>query len=140
MNNVKQAVIRINSVINGDEMSNEYIGEYAFENSVHNIAYSDYTGTDLTKNGIQATDSAMLLHRAGAFEGDMFFDTNSDTVVKYNALMVRSGFLLHTDSYSLSESDREIIIKVAYTLNDGSGQDEIRGEQEITVNFSEETL
>ncbi|MBR1731354.1 MAG: DUF1211 domain-containing protein [Ruminococcus sp.] len=27
MNNVKKAVIRIKSVINGDEMNNEYIGE-----------------------------------------------------------------------------------------------------------------
>lgn len=138
MMTVRQAVIRIKSVINGDEMNNEYLGEYAFENGVHNIAYSDYTGTDLTKNGIQATDSAMLLHRAGAFEGDMFFDTNSDTVVKYNALMVQSGFLLHTESYSLSGSDREIKIKVAYTLNDGSNQDIIRCEQEITVKICTE--
>ena len=121
------------SVINGDEMYNEYVGEYAYENGVHNIAYGDYTGTDLTKNGIQATDTAMLLHRAGAFEGDMFFDLNSDTVVNYNALMVNSGFLLHTENYSLSEKNGEIIIKVAYTLHDGSNQDVIKGRQEITV-------
>ncbi|MEE0874213.1 MAG: DUF1934 family protein [Ruminococcus sp.] len=117
------------STINGDEIFNEYSGEYAYENGVHNIAYSDYTGTDLIKNGIQATDTAMLLHRAGAFEGDMFFDLNSDTVVKYNALIVQSGFLLHTERYSLTEKNGEIIIKAAYTLHDGSGQDEIKGTQ-----------
>lgn len=130
---VEKAVIKIKNTINGDEIFNEYNGEYAYENGVHNIAYSDYTGTDLTKNGIQATDAAMLLHRAGAFEGDMFFDLNSDTVVKYNALMVQSGFLLHTESYSLTDEDGEIIINAAYTLHDGSGQDEIKGTQEITV-------
>lgn len=129
----KKAVIKIESTINGDEILNEYSGEYAYENGVHNIAYSDYTGTDLTKNGIQATDTAMLLHRAGAFEGDMFFDLNSDTVVNYNALMVNSGFLLHTETYSLSDKNGEIIIKVAYTLHDGSNQDVIKGRQEITV-------
>lgn len=133
MNDTKNVVIRIKSTINGDVIDNEYSGEYAYEDGVHNIAYSNYSGTDLTKNGIQATDTAMLLHRAGAFEGDMFFDTNSDTVVKYDAFMVRSGFLLHTESYSLSENDEQIKIKVAYTLNDGSGQDEIKGRQEITV-------
>lgn len=135
--NVEKAVIKIKSTINGDKIFNEYSGEYAYENGVHNIAYSDYTGTDLTKNGIQATDTAMLLHRAGAFEGDMFFDLNSDTVVNYNALMVNSGFLLHTENYSLTEKDGEIIIKAAYTLHDGSGQDEIKGMQEITVKWED---
>lgn len=134
---VEKAVIKIKSNINGDEIFNEYSGEYAYENGVHNIAYSDYTGTDLTKNGIQATDTAMLLHRAGAFEGDMFFDLNSDTVVKYNALMVQSGFLLHTESYSLYEKNGEIIIKLAYTLHDGSDQDEIKGRQKITVKWED---
>lgn len=134
---VEKAVIKIKSTINGDENLNEHSGEYAYENGVHNIAYSDYTGTDLTKNGIQATDTAMLLHRAGALDGDMFFDLNSDTIVKYNALMVQSGFLLHTESYSLTEKDREIIIKVSYTLYDGSGQDEIKGRQEITVKWED---
>lgn len=137
MNNIINAVIRIKSIINGDETLNEYIGEYAFDNGVHNIAYSDYTGTDLTKNGIQATDTAMLLHRAGAFEGDMFFDINSDTVVKYNALMVRSGFLLHTKSYSLTKKENQIRIELEYTLNDGSGQDEISGKQKIKVIFED---
>ncbi len=134
---VEKAVIKIKSTINGDVIFNEYSGEYAYENGVHNIAYSDYTGTDLTKNGIQATVTAMLLHRAGAFEGDMFFDMNSDTVVKYNVLMVQSGFLLHTESYSLTEQERELKIDVSYTLNDGSGQDEIKGRQEITVKWED---
>lgn len=134
---VEKAVIKIKSTINGYEIFNEYSGEYAYENGVHNIAYSDYTGTDLTKNGIQATDAVMLLHRAEAFEGDMFFDLNSDTVVKYNALMVQSGFLLHTESYSLTDEDGEIIINAAYTLHDGSGQDEIKGTQEITVKLED---
>ena len=134
---VEKAVIKIKSTINGDEIFNEYSGEYAYENGVHNIAYGDYTGTDLTKNGIQATDTAMLLHRAGAFEGDMYFDLNSDTIVKYNALMVRSGFMLHTESYSLTEKDGKINIELTYTLHDGSDQDEIKGRQEITVKWED---
>lgn len=118
-------------------MYNEYVGEYAYENGVHNIAYGEYAGTDRTRNGIQAIDSFMLLHRVRAFEGDMFFDLNSDTVVKYNALMVRSGFLLHTESYSLTEKDGGIIINVAYTLHDASEQDAIHGQQSIDVSFKE---
>lgn len=137
MNNVKQAFIRVKGTVNGDEMYNEYVGEYAYENGVHNIAYDEYAGTDRTRNGIQATDSSVLLHRVGAFEGDMFFDLNSDTVVKYNALMVRSGFLLHTESYSLTEKDGKLNIELTYTLHDGSDQDVIHGQQSIDVSFKE---
>jgi len=32
---------------------------------------------------------------------------------------------IRRNSYSLTEQDGEMIIKVAYTLHDGSGQDEL---------------
>lgn len=75
----------------------------------------------------------MLLHREGAFEGDMYFDVNSDTVVRYDALIVGTGFLLHTKEYSLDFNEDEVNIAAEYILSDGSGQDDIHCRQEILV-------
>lgn len=135
MNEAKNALIKINSTINGETFYNKYQGEYTFKNGIHTIAYDSYSGTDLTRNGIQAAETSMLLHRAGAFEGDMLFDIGSDTVVKYDAFMVGSAFLLHTDSYNITVNDKEVRIIILYTLHDGSSQDVINGRQEITVSW-----
>ena len=70
----KKATVRLTSRIDGDENTNLYPGEYAFRDGTHLITYTDYAGNGITRNGIQANDSAMLLHRVGEFEGDMLFD------------------------------------------------------------------
>lgn len=49
MNDIKSAAIKIRSTINGDEIYNEYTGEYMYQNGIHTIAYSPYSGTELTK-------------------------------------------------------------------------------------------
>ena len=70
MNEVKNVLIKINITINGEAFYNEYQGEYTFKNGSHTIAYDSYSGTDLTRNGIQAAETSMLLDvraRRGVF-------------------------------------------------------------------------
>lgn len=127
----------IRSLIDGTEIEREYEGEYVFKDNSHNIVYIDYSGNIITKNALQATDTAMPLHRVGGFSGDMFFDLNGDTVVNYGAFMVGCGFALHTYEYNLTENENGLTIAVRYGLNDGKAE-EIGGEQTITVTYTEE--
>ena len=69
----KKAVIQIHSTVASSPMDFEYQGEYAFDQGMHLIVYTDYTGNAPTKCAIQANADAMLLHRVGVFGGDMFF-------------------------------------------------------------------
>ena len=127
----------IRSLIDGTEIEREYEGEYVFKDNSHNIVYIDYSGNIITKNALQATDTAMPLHRVGGFSGDMFFDLNGDTVVNYGAFMVGCGFALHTYEYNQTENENGLTIAVRYGLNDGKAE-EIGGEQTITVTYTEE--
>lgn len=129
----------LTSRIDGDETINTYSGEYAFRDGTHLITYTDYTGNGIARNGIQANDSAMLLHRVGEFEGDMLFDPKMDTVVKYTAGgLVQTGFILYTEEYEIALNESQVEIHIRYVLFDGSGEDAIRGEQQIKVNWENE--
>lgn len=134
MKDVKEIKITLKSDVGGDKLFNEFNGEYAVLDGIHNIVYTDYTGNEITKVGIQADDKMMFLHRVGGFSGDMLFDTVTDTVVKYEAFMVQSGFVLHTYEYKLEQTDNGIHIFVRYGLNDGNDE-EIAGQQDIEVMF-----
>ncbi len=79
----------------------------------------------------------MLLHRVGGITADMLFDPVTETVVKYDALSLRHGFLLRTDVYRLFTEGNLIRIYVHYSLNDGSDQPEIKGIQEMTIKVME---
>ena len=135
----KKVTVTLTSRIDGDESVNIYPGEYAFRDGTHLITYTDYVGNGITRNGIQANDSAMLLHRVGEFEGDMLFDPEMDTVVKYTAGgLVQTGFILHTEEYGIVLNENQAEIHIRYVLFDGSGEDAIRGEQQIKVNRENE--
>ena len=126
----------LTSRIDGDESVNTYPGEYAFWDDTHLITYTDYAGNGINRNGIQANDSAMLLHRVGEFEGDMLFDPKMDTVVKYTAGgLVQTGFILHTEEYGIVLNESQVEIHIRYVLFDGFGEDAIHGEQQIKVNW-----
>ena len=88
---------------------------------------------------IEATAAAMLLHRVGGITADMMFDPTSETVVKYDALSLRHGFLLRTDAYKVTPLENGVSIYSEYSLNDGSGQPEINGIQEMTITMMEDT-
>lgn len=137
MSEVRRVRVAVRSLIDSTEIEREYDGEYVCKDNSHNIAYTDYSGNIITKNALQATDTAMLLHRVGGFSGDMFFDLSSDTVVNYGAFMVGCGFALHTYEYKLTESENGLTIAVRYGLNDGKAE-EISGEQMITVTYMED--
>lgn len=135
----RKVSVHLRSVIDGEETNYAYQGEYRQKNDAHCIVYTDYAGNALTKVAIEATESAMLLHRAGGITADMLFDPLTETVVNYNALSLRRGFLLHTDAYRLTPQENGIRIDSEYRLSDGSGEPEIRGTQEITIFILEET-
>ncbi len=93
----------------------------------------------MTKVGIEAAKSVMLLHRVGAITADMCFDPSADTFVAYDAMSLRHGFPLHTYVYQVEERDNGLSIFVEYGLNDGSGHPEIHGSQKIELILAEET-
>lgn len=132
---IKKVWVRLRSTVDGSETRSEYGGEYRRKSGAHHIVYTDYTGNTVTKNGIEATDAAMLLHRVGEFGGDMLFDPAAGTLFRYRAWMVQQDFLLRTYEYRLAESESGVIIFVRYGLSDGSGEEEIQAEQEIEIRF-----
>lgn len=129
--------VRIRSVVDGVESQWQTTGEYQWDGRQHMLAYTDYTGNAITKNGIYAEQDKMLLHRVGAITCDMLFDTLTATMVDYKAYMVGAKFLLHTEAYSIKEDDHGLTIKVSYMLDDGSGHEPIAGEQEIDIEKSD---
>lgn len=137
--NVKKISVRLISEIDGECAEHAYFGEYRFRNNSHIIAYRDYVGNAVTMVGIEANERMMLLHRTGYFTSDMLFDTASETVVKYDALSLKAGFLLTTKKYELSADKTGLKIRVEYALNDGSGEPEIIGKQTLAVTFKEDT-
>lgn len=110
-------------------MSREY---RRIENS-HIVVYTDYTGNAVTKNGMEICEDKMMLHRTGAFEGDMLFDLLTDTFVQYGACPVQNGFMMHTEKLDVSESADGLDISIKYKLYDDSESDDISCEQEIRV-------
>lgn len=80
----------------------------------------------------------MLLHRVGYITADMLFDPLTETIVKYDAQEMRHGFILHTKEYKVSHCDSGLTVFVSYTLNDGSGEEPICAEQEISIFFTED--
>lgn len=85
---VRNVHIRIRSVVEGVENLWETTGEYKWDGRQHMLAYTDYTGNAITKNGIFADHEKMLLHRVGAITCDMLFDPLTATMVDYKAYMV----------------------------------------------------
>ena len=95
-------------------------------------------GNAMTKVGIEARENAMLLHRVGYITADMLFDPGMETVVNYDALSLKSGFILHTQDYHVFRENGRLVIYTEYSLQDGSGEPAIRGTQEITITFLED--
>ena len=85
---VRNVHIHIRSVVEGVENLWETTGEYKWDGRQHMLAYTDYTGNAITKNGIFADHEKMLLHRVGAITCDMLFDPLTATMVDYKAYMV----------------------------------------------------
>lgn len=133
---VRNVAIRIKSIVEGVDSQWETTGEYKWDGRQHMLAYTDYTGNAITKNGIFADQEKMLLHRVGAITCDMLFDTLTATMVDYKAYMVGAKFLLHTETYSIEENETGLTIRVQYTLDDSSGHTPIVGEQEIVAAFN----
>ena len=132
---IRNVSILLKSRIDGEQTEHSYCGEYCFKDGSHCIAYKDYTGNAITMVGIEARDSAMLLHRVGYITADMFFDPANDTIVKYEAQELAFDFVLKTHGYQFCSDDKSLNIQVEYSLHDCSGETNIQGLQEISINF-----
>ncbi len=135
----QQAIIKIESTLDGEKLYNEYSGGYVFKNNAHNIAYTDLSGNAVTKTAIEANEEKMLLHRVGAFNGDMLFDRLTDTVTRYDAFSLTQGFLVHTYEYNVETNNSDVVISLKYGLIDGKNENEIVATQKITVNLGEKS-
>lgn len=135
---IEKVSIRLKSEIDGNTTEYCYSGECQFTDGSHCIAYIDYMGNALTKVGVEANEKMMLLHRVGYVTSDMLFDPEAETIVKYDASSLKSGFVLKTHGYNITEEETKLTICVAYSLIDGSSDPEIAGKQEIIISFMED--
>ena len=108
--------VRITSRIDGEEVIRTMQGEYRKKDNSHIVVYTDYTGNAVTKNGMEICEDKMLLHRTGAFEGDMLFDPLTDTFVRYGAFPVQNGFMMHTERLDVLEFAEGLDISIKYKL------------------------
>ena len=131
------SLIRIRSVIDEAKMDFEYPGEYAFKDETHLIVYTDYTGNLITKCAIQANTSGMLLHRSGAFSGDMFFSLTNPTFVDYQADMLAAKMIIHTYRYELIREEHRLMIVLEYHLSAPEGKNRSTVDQTIEILFGE---
>lgn len=134
---IEKVSIRLKSEIDGNTTEYRYSGEYQWKDGGHCIAYIDYMGNALTKVGVEANEKMMLLHRVGYVTSDMLFDPDVETIVKYDASSLKSGFVLKTHGYKITEDETKLTICVAYSLIDGSSEPEIVGRQEIIISVME---
>ncbi len=126
--------VNVKSVVDGEELFNETVGEYEKINGEHRLAYSDLSGNMITNNYLTASPDCLHIKREGGFEGEMLFDTLTDVIVKYKTVMLRCAFSLHTYEYKLTEIENGLTIAVRYGLNDGKAE-EIIGKQTIAVTY-----
>ena len=133
---VRAVAIEIFSSIDGCESIIKTTGEYKYveDEDKHVVVFTDYTGNIITKNGLEICTDKLFLHRTGGFNGDMLFDLNTDTVMKYSAYMVSSDFLIHTNRYEVSKDKNQLMVKVDYLLRDVTGKaEDITARQIITI-------
>ena len=135
MEESRKVNIVINSLINGETIIKESVGEYRHSNDNHIVVFNDFDGNDITKHAIRASKEQMLLRRMGAIKGDMLFDISKDTLTKYETMGLSHDFIVSTKSYLLIENDNTVVIKTTYSLSDNSSQDSIDSEQTITITY-----
>ncbi len=127
--------VTVKSEVSGEVFENETVGEYMAQNGEHHLAYSELSGNMITNNYLTISTDCLHIRREGGFEGEMLFDPQLDTVMKYKTIMLECGFMLHTYEYSLTEHENGLTIAVRYGLNDGKFE-EISGQQMITIEFT----
>lgn len=135
---VKRGKIHLASTINGEETQYEYSGEYNVISGNHCVAYTDYTGNALTRVGIEAAPTTMLIHRTGGVTADMLFDPDHETAVNYNVLTLKTLLRLKTHRLIVEAKGSVVRICVEYSLDDGSGEIVTQASQTIIVNIMED--
>ncbi len=129
----RQVQVEIMSIIDGEAQVSIYDGEYGKDGDTHLVAYSDYTGNTLTKNGLYIGPDRLLLHRVGGISCDMLFAPSQTTEVIYDSFGLQTIFALNTFDYSREITPEKIVVNLKYTLDDQSGCEPITGYQCITI-------
>ena len=57
--------VNVKSLVDGEELINETVGEYALINGAHRLAYSHLSGNMITNNYLTATPLSLHLKREG---------------------------------------------------------------------------
>lgn len=132
---VRKVNIEIVSIIDGEATRWQTTGEYKLDGDTHLIAYTDYMGNTITKNGLYVGKESMLLHRTGGISGDMLFDLKNDTLTSYTTFSLETDFVIHTEKYEVNKNADQIEIYVCYTLTDKKYAEPIYGAQRIIVSM-----
>lgn len=132
---MKKVGIQILSTVDDEVNIFKSVGEYKIDDNTHMVAYTDYTGNTITKNGLYIGAESMLLHRIGGITGDMLFDLNKDTITTYTLSFVSADFIIYTKEYKVSDADNGIEVYLQYVLTDKSNNQSIYGTQRIEIKF-----
>jgi uncharacterized beta-barrel protein YwiB (DUF1934 family) len=116
----KDVIVRITTRADGEQFVTEARGEYASDSETRYIAFTEYSGNTITRNGLHAARDRLFLHRTGAVNSDMLFDPGAVTRSEYETCGMKTAFLVHTEQYSLSEQPGKIVILLNYSLYEGT--------------------
>lgn len=137
-NDKRKAVhITIISRVDGETIRQELDGEYAAEDGIRYVSYTDHTGNVSTGNKLAISDNQLLLRRSGGVSGDMLFKPDQTTSLSYSVSCLNVDFRLETEKYRLTETKAGMDIYLKYRLHSGPSTDEhiIVGEQGIKIRF-----
>ncbi len=133
MKKEKDVIVRITTVVDGESFVTQARGEYAHDAETHYVAYTEFSGNEITRNGLHLTREKLFLHRAGAVTSDMLFDPKSDTRCRYQTMGMEMSFLLSTTSYDVFFGEDRFIVDLRYTLREERGGDVAAYELKIEI-------
>ncbi len=129
----KDVAVRITTIVDGEGFVSQARGEYAHDAETHYVAYTDFSGNEITRNGLQLTREKLFLHRTGAVTSDMLFDPKTDTRCRYRTMGMEMSFLLHTTAYDVFFGEKSFVIDLRYTLKEERGGDVAAYELKIEI-------
>ncbi len=133
MKKEKDVTVRITTVVDGESFVTEARGEYARDAETHYVAYTEFSGNEITRNGLHLTRDKLFLHRTGAVTSDMLFDPKNDTCCRYRTMGLEMSFLLRTTAYDVFFGEKSFVVDLHYTLIEERGGDAAEYELKIEI-------
>ncbi len=129
----KDVIVRITTLVDGESFVTQARGEYARDAGTHYVAYTEFSGNEITRNGLYLTREKLFLHRSGNVTSDMLFDPKSDTRCRYRTMGLEMSFLLHTSRYDVLFCENRLVVDLCYTLTEERGGDAAAYELKIEI-------